>query len=271
MTVSVIALGPAVAFAEAGFRRWATYRAAAAAGVFVNTVFGVIKLSILLAVARSAGGSVAGYDPTALSTYAWVSQAMIAFVMIFSDTELADRVRTGDIAVDLARPVDLQLSWLAADLGRAAWALMSRGIIPIAFGAAFFGFHVPTDPTAVALLTPSLLLAVVVSFALRFMINLAAFWLTEVRGVVLVYVFTSGLLAGHLIPTQLFPGWLHTLAYSTPFPAIIQTPIDLVTGLATGTEALGLVAAQLAWAVLLLLLGRVVLARATRRLVVQGG
>lgn len=269
--MSLIAVGPAAAFLEAGFRRWATYRAAAVAGVFVNTVFGVIKLSILLAVARSAGGSVAGYDPAALSTYAWVSQAMIAFVMIFSDTELADRVKTGDVAVDLARPIDLQLAWLAADLGRAAWALLSRGIVPIAFGATFFGFHVPTDPAALALLLPSLVLAVLVSFALRFMLNLTAFWLTEVRGVVLLYVFTSGLLAGHLVPTQLFPGWLHTLAYATPFPAIIQTPIDLTTGLATGSHALRLVAAQVAWAVVLLALGRVVLARATRRLVVQGG
>ena len=269
--VSLIAVRPAAAFAEAGFRRWATYRQAAVAGVFVNTVFGVIKLSILLAVAKSAGGSVAGYDPEALSTYAWVSQAMIAFVMVFTDTELSDRVKTGDIAVDLARPVDLQLSWLAADLGRAAWALVSRGIVPIAFGATFFGFHVPSNPTAIVLLVPSLVLAVVVSFALRFMLNLTAFWLTEIRGIVLLYVFTSGLLAGHLIPTQLFPGWLHTLAYATPFPALIQTPIDLTTGLATGTHALRLVAAQVAWAMILLALGRVVQGRATRRLVVQGG
>ena len=94
--------------------------------MFVNTVFGVIKLSILLGVAESAGGTVAGYDAASLSTYTWVSQGMIAVVMIFGWTELADRVRTGDIAVDLARPVDLQLAWLAADLGRAAWGLVSR-------------------------------------------------------------------------------------------------------------------------------------------------
>ena len=49
--MSVIAVGPAVAIAGAGYRRWATYRQAAIAGVFVNTVFGVIKLSILLGIA----------------------------------------------------------------------------------------------------------------------------------------------------------------------------------------------------------------------------
>ena len=119
--MSAAALRPAVALAGAGYRRWSTYRSAAVAGVFVNTVFGVIKLSILLGVAESAGGEVAGYDRAAFSTYAWLSQGLIAVVMIFTWTELAERVRTGDIAVDLARPVDLQLAWLAADLGRAAW------------------------------------------------------------------------------------------------------------------------------------------------------
>jgi ABC-2 type transport system permease protein len=69
----------------------------------------------------------------------------------------------------------------------------------------------------------------------------------------------------------MFPGWLGTLAYATPFPAIVQTPIDLVTGQATGAGAVGLVAAQVAWAAGMLLAGRLVLARATHKLVVQGG
>jgi ABC-2 type transport system permease protein len=191
--------------------------------------------------------------------------------MIFVWTELADRVRTGDIAVDLARPVDLQLAWLATDLGRAAWGLLSRALIPIAFGAVIFGFRLPHDPAAALLLPASIALAVCVSFACRFMVNLLAFWVTEVRGPVMLYVLVSGLLGGHLIPVQMFPGWLQAVAYATPFPALMQMPIDLVTGQAVGWAAVGHVAVQLGWAVALLALGRVVLAAATKRLVVQGG
>lgn len=269
--MSFAAARPAAALAGAGFRRWSTYRQAAVAGVFVNTVFGVIKLSILLAVADSAGGTVAGYDRVGLSTYAWMSQGLIAVVVIFAWTELADRIRTGDIAVDLSRPVDLQLAWLAADLGRAVWALLSRAIVPILFGAVLFGFRVPGSPLVLVLLPVSITLAVVVSFACRFLVNLAAFWLTEIRGLVMFYILVAGLLGGHLVPVQLFPGWLRAAAYATPFPAIIQWPIDLVTGQATGWAVGGVVAAQLGWAVVLLGLGRLVLSRATRRLVVQGG
>lgn len=264
-------LSPAWALAGSGYRRWSAYRQAALAGIFVNTVFGVIKLSILLGVTDSAGGPVAGYDEASFSTYTWVSQGLIAIVMLFNWTELAERVRTGDIAVDLARPIDLQLAWLAADLGRAAWGLVSRAAVPIAFGALVFGVYVPNDPTALALLAPAVVLAVVVSFAGRFMVNLAAFWLTEVRGLVTVYVLVSGFLAGHIIPIQLFPEWLRVLAYTTPFPALVQFPVDLASGQATGWAALGRVAASAGWALGLLAAGRLLQRAATRRLVVQGG
>ena len=88
--MSVIAVGPAVAIAGAGYRRWATYRQAAIAGVFVNTVFGVIKLSILLGIADSAGGTVAGYDAASLSTYAWV-WVVVGIVLIGASFAVLNR------------------------------------------------------------------------------------------------------------------------------------------------------------------------------------
>jgi len=71
------------ALARAGFSRWATYRQAALAGMFTNTVFGIIKLSVLLAVIDETGGTVAGYDHASLSTYVWVSQGLISVVYVF--------------------------------------------------------------------------------------------------------------------------------------------------------------------------------------------
>ena len=60
-----------------------------------------------------AGGTVAGYDRAALSTYTWIAQGMIAVVVLFGQFELAQRVRPGDVAVDDAEDVAR-----AADAGR---------------------------------------------------------------------------------------------------------------------------------------------------------
>jgi ABC-2 type transport system permease protein len=54
----------------------------------------------------------------------------------------------------------------------------------------------------------------------------------------------------------------------TPFPALFQMPIDVFT---ERGDPLGILVHQLFWAAALFALGRVALARGTRRLVVQGG
>lgn len=254
-----------------GFRRWAAYRGAMAAGAFTNSVFGLIRAYITVGAISAAGGTLAGYDAKAGITYAFLAQALIAPVNIFTWNELALRVRTGDVAVDLARPVDPQLAYLASDLGRAAYSLIPRGLPPMLVGGLVFGLAMPDTALPYLLGSISLLLAVMVSFACRWLANLAAFWLLDLRGVMMIYVLASGLLSGHLLPVHWFPGWLAAIANATPFPSIIQTPIDIVTGREAGVGALALIGVQLGWLVVGLLAGRLVFAAGTRKLVVQGG
>lgn len=114
---SLVLVAPLTACAVAGFRRWSAYRSATLAGAVTNTVFGLVKASILMATVAAAGGTLAGYDAREAATFAWVSQALLAPVSIFAAAEMAERVRSGDVAVDLARPVDPQLASWASDLG----------------------------------------------------------------------------------------------------------------------------------------------------------
>lgn len=111
-------------------------------------------------------------------------------------------------------------------------------------------------------------LAVAVSFGIRFLLNSAAFWLLDARGVIGVWGVAGGLLGGLVLPLAWFPQWAQDLLWWTPFPALFQTPIDVF--LERG-DPLALLAHQVVWGVALLTLGRVVLARGARRLVVQGG
>jgi len=255
----------------AGFRRYATYRAATFAGAFTNTFFGVVKLAILLAAAAAAGGSVAGYDRAALSTYSWLAQGMIAVIMAFPRPEQAERVRTGEIAIDLGRPVHPVVAWLAEDVGRAGQACLVRFLVPLAFGGLVFGLRVPERPETLPLFVASVALAVVVSFGARLVVNLTAFWLYDVRGLLTLFTVGSSVLSGLVVPVAFFPAWLKVLAYCTPFPAMLQTPVDVAVERRAGADLLAALGVQAAWAAGLLALGVLVLRRGTRRLVVQGG
>lgn len=256
---------------SAGVRRYSRYRAAIAAGTLTNSVFGLLKANIYVAAVASAGSQLGGYDARASITFAWLTQALIAPVHLFAWTEVAQRVRTGDIAIDLGRPVDLQLSLLAADLGRAAFVLLPRGLPPLLVAAAVTGLSLPAAVLPYLLGAVSVVLAVALSFCCRFALNLVAFWLVEIRGVVTLYVTASNFLSGLMLPVAWFPGWLRTLAVGTPFPSFLQYPVDILTGRVTGWAAAGHLAQQAGWLLAAALLGRWMLARATRKLVVQGG
>jgi ABC-2 type transport system permease protein len=167
--------------------------------------------------------------------------------------------------------VDVQLSWWAADLGRAAFQLLTRGLAPLVIGAVTIGFALPGSWTAYPLGLVSVLLAVSLSFIIRFGVNLIAFWSLDIRGFIGLYLVIVAPFSGLYVPVHLFPDWLRTIAYATPFPSLLQFPIDVLSGRVLGLDAVVVVAMQAGWLVLLVVLTRVLMARAARRLVVQGG
>jgi len=255
--------------AKRGWRRYSAYPWATAAGVFTNTIFGFLQASILLAVYRHRS-DVGGFDARDAVTYVWLGQSMIMTVYIFSWQELALRIRDGSIVVDLARPLDPQRYWLAFDLGRAPYHFVFRGFLPFLLGALAFDLRYPSPLDAAAFLL-SLTLAVVVSFGVRFLYNAAAFWLLDFRGVMTLTITIVLFGSGMAIPIRFFPGWLRDTAYALPFSAILQTPVDVWLGKRQGLALLGFLALQAGWALVLLAVGRLALARGIRKLVVQGG
>ena len=134
-----------VAVARSSFRRYSTYRAATLAGIFTNCVFGAIICYTYIAVWRQ-NPDAGGYDVTDALTYAWLGQAMIMTVAVWSGgatDDLAARIRSGDVAIDLYRPVGLLGWYLASDLGRALYHLLTRGLAPTIVGAILFDLRYP--------------------------------------------------------------------------------------------------------------------------------
>jgi ABC-2 type transport system permease protein len=259
-----------VAVAAGGFRRYATYRVATAAGVFTNTVFGFILAYTYTALWQEKP-HLGGYDQAEALTYVWVGQAMFAVMVLGSngfEEELIERIRTGDIAIDLYRPADLQLWWLAADSGRALFQLLGRGLAPVGAGALFFDLALPSSPVRWAAFLVAVALGMVVSFAIRYIVALAAFWLLDGSGATQITWLTGVFFSGMLLPLNVFPGALGDLARLLPWSSLLQAPADVLLGKA---DPLGTYAFQAGWAVILLGIGRAVQSAATRRVVIQGG
>jgi ABC-2 type transport system permease protein len=261
-----------VAIAVTGFRRYSTYRQATVAGVFTNTVFGFLRCYVLLAVVSGAGGLAAGYDPTQLTTFAWAGQGLLAVVLLWGWTELADRIRTGEVTGDLLRPIDPVVNYLATDLGRAGYAVLTRFLPPVLVAPIFFDLYVPRRWWTLPLFVVSATLAVVICFGCRYLVNATAYWLLDARGPMILWTLASGILGGLYFPLRFLPEWIYlTIWLATPLPSLFQAPLDVLVERDAAPTQVGLVALQTMWAVLVLTACRHVQRRAERHLVVQGG
>ncbi|KIF04532.1 ABC transporter permease [Streptomyces sp. RSD-27] len=263
-----------LAVAAGGFRRYAAYGTATAAGVFTNTVFGFIVAYTYIAL-WDERPHLGGYDQAQALTFVWVSQSLLAAASLIGggfQEELQERIRTGDIAVDLYRPADLQAWWLAADLGRAAFQLLGRGLLPLVAGAFAFTLALPSDPLRWLLFLFSVGLGLVVGFGVRYLLGLAAFWLLDGAGVNLMATVVTIFCSGMLLPLTVFPGGFGEVMRLLPWSAMLQVPLDVLLGTHAGAGgAVWALGFQAVWALALLGAGRLVQSAATRKVVVQGG
>jgi ABC-2 type transport system permease protein len=262
-----------VAIATRAFRRYSTYTVATLAGIFTNCVFGVIICFVYTAVwdQRPHAG---GYDVHDALTYAWLGQAMIMTVAIWgggSPDDLAERIRSGDVALDFYRPVGILGWYVAADLGRALYHLLTRGIAPTIVGALLFDLRWPESPVTCLAVAASVCLAVLVSFSLRFLVAASGFWILDSQGTKVLAASAAVFFSGLTVPLVLFPGWLQDVAVVLPWATFLQIPADIWLGQRGGVGILTGLGLQVFWAVALLAVCAFVLRTAERKVVVQGG
>jgi len=251
-------------------QRQLAYRTENLAGLVTNAFFGYLRAAFLLAVFQTAN-SIAGYDAATAVTYAWVTQALIMVVALWGWWDVELTIRTGDVVSDLSKPFSYLGFWLARDLGRAAYFVVFRAVPILLCGQVLFGLHWPSSIGAWLALVLSTVLATVVSFGWRFLLNLSAFWTTDARGLGGLALSAMLFLGGFVVPVRMFPDWLQSIVLVLPFVAMVQIPADLFIERVSGTAVLSALALQAFWAVVMLACAQLVTLLATRRVVVQGG
>ncbi len=252
------------------FQRHLTYRAATVAGLATNIFFGLLRVAVMMAL-YGARTEVAGIDLQAAITYTGLAQAVIAYLSIFGWYDLMRSVSSGEVAADLLKPLGYFRYWLAVDLGRAAVALLLRGVTIMLLYALLFEITVPRGLGQWLALLATIILSWLLSFAWRFLVNLAAFWTPNATGVGRFAFGLAWVLSGFFMPLRFFPDWAQVICHLTPFPSMVNTTIEIYLGLLTGRALLWALGVQLFWIVVVAAICQWVLRAGVRKLVIQGG
>jgi ABC-2 type transport system permease protein len=256
--------------ARLSFRLQLTYRTSNLAGLATNFFFGLLRAAVLVAL-YGARQEVSGIHLSAAITFTGLSQATIACLSFFGWWDVMRSVYSGDIAGDLLKPIGYFSFWLARDLGRALASFLVRGVTIMLAYALMFDITTPQSAGQWALVGIVLLFSLLVSFAWRFLVNLAAFWTPDARGIGRLAFTLSWFLSGFLMPLSFFPEWFIKLARLTPFPSMVDSVVQVYLGTLSGPEIAQVLLTQAFWVVLLFGAGQLVLRAGVRRLVIQGG
>ena len=254
----------AVSAATAARRTLANRGAFAVSLGFYLVVTGILS-SLWRIAAEARGGSIVGYSAVALTWYIATSEAVTISLNARMIEETGDDIVSGAVAVELLRPVRSLVVRVALEVGQ---ALPRLGAI-IVFGAAYawaFG-GAPLHGAAALLSIPSMVLAITCNLVGQHGFAALTFWVRESRTAWFLYQKLVFVVGGMLMPLEVLPDGLETVARFLPFMAMAYAPARL----AAGHFEPVLLLVQLAWLAAIALAATAVFTRGEERLRVVGG
>ena len=246
-------------------------RTAAAGTLAAPWALGVQALFYLLIVAvlgglwataaDAAGGTIVGYSSVAFVWYIATAEASVNALPIRLIEDVGDDIGSDVVTVELLRPAPVLWVRVAMHLGSGVVRLAACVTVGALFAAVVVG--APPSLRGVLLAVPSLALAVAINTLAQFAFASAAFWVHDAKGTWFLYQKLVFVLGGMLLPLEVLPGSLETVAKLLPFMAMAYAPARLAAGFVEPW----LLAVQLFWLVVAAVMAHRLFAAGEARLV----
>ncbi len=231
---------------------------------------GVIYIFVLIAIsslwmAIAGTETIAGYDRAMVFWYMAATEIGAIAVPVRLLKKTGNQIGSGEIAVEMVRPISPLPIRVASEFGAIAPRLVVCGGLGLLIGLLQFGF--PPNGWSAALAMPSLALAAALSIINQHLFAAAAFWLRDAGSAWFLHQKLLFILGGLLIPFQVLPATMRTVAWLTPFPLMAYAPARL----AAGFFEPWLLLAQAAWILVISSVATVAFRRGQARFVRTGG
>ena len=191
---------------SARFRSLLQYRAAAVAGLVTQLFWGLIRVMIFTAFYRASDVS-QPMDIDSVVGYVWLGQAFILIQPWGVDRDVRDQIRSGSVAYELLKPLDLYTLWFCRAIAMKTAPTLLRSFPLLAIAALFFGLQPPESLEALAAFSVALTAAVLLSAAITVILNVSLLWTISGDGVSTLVPAFAIILSGMIVPLPLFPDW----------------------------------------------------------------
>ncbi|HCC07228.1 MAG TPA: ABC transporter permease [Clostridiales bacterium] len=250
------------------------YRIAALAGVATQFVWGFMYIMIYEAFYHGFTGTQT-ISLEQLATYIWLQQAFFFFVLLWlKDNEIFDSITSGSIAYELCRPCGIYGFWFAKLIAHRLSGTLLRcmPILVIGFFLPIpYRLSLPPNFLTFILFLVTLLLGLIVVISLSMIVYVSVFVTMSPIGSFLIFSVVGEFFSGLMMPVPLMPIWLQNIVYILPFRLSGDLPFRVYSGNISTNDAIIGILTQILWIIGLIALGKVLLTKMLKRVVVQGG
>ena len=250
------------------------YRAAAIAGIITQLAWGFMYIMIYNGFYKS-NPSAVSVEISDISSYIWLQQSFLALFMAWIiDEDVLEQISSGNVAYEICRPLDIYNMWFVKNAANRISKAILRCFPIIIISSLLPGVYRLQPPDSIAsfiLFLLSMILALIVVLGYTMLIYIFSFYTISPIGIKMIMIMLADFFSGSLIPLPLLPDSIKDIFYLSPFGAMQNTPFMIYSGVLSNMESIKHLLVQVFWAIILIVLGRLIMRKAMRKVVVQGG
>jgi ABC-2 type transport system permease protein len=190
------------------------------------------------------------------------------------DKEIVGNIKNGNIAYELVRPQNLYAMWFSRILGDKLSSVVLR-FLPVLVIASFLPADYRLDLSITLerfiIFIPAFILAALLIVSFIVLMHVIIMFTLDDRGVIVIFVTIADILAGTEIPLPFFPKFMQNISNVLPFRYMTDFPFRFYVGDIGISEGLQSILVQLVWIIILVVLGKLLMRKALKNAVVQGG
>lgn len=254
------------------------YRIAGLAGASTSIFWVLIEITVYTIFYKYAdntqAGTLAGMSLKQIISYAWLTQLLFLMQPMNIDGEILGKITSGDVGIEMCRPVDLYFHWFAKVAATRLTPMFWRGSLTILAGLLMplsYRLSPPASFSGFICMLMSCVSAFLLCTAYGMLMNSIRLGITWGEGPTYILMLIGGVLSGGYLPLQLWPQVLQPFMLIQPFAGYLDIPLRFYIGSMAPSDAFWAIGLQLAWTLVFIVAGKLVMAGKLKNIIVQGG
>lgn len=213
--------------------------------------------------------SINGISAGQAVSYAILASCMYYMAMPWRLSDIEDRIRSGNISIDVSRPTNFLLQTVSQQVGYSIAQFPGCGVALILAKA--LGVITLPSSNRLALYFISLALGIAQGIISNVCVSFLCFWSTETAGYFMVYRLVVAVGSGALVPFWFMPKVLVKVLNWLPMRTQISTPLTVYFDNISGGQIWIMMGNQVLWLFIFFGLATLLWKYASRRMEIFGG